>query len=69
MPDRDDYVREFQKAATDFVSTQIAFTNAAIAHHRLATDWWSEILPTGGLPCSTLGRNVVSNALHAPRRE
>lgn len=31
MPDRDDYIRGFQKAAADFVSAQIASTNAVIA--------------------------------------
>jgi hypothetical protein len=31
VPDRDDYVREFRKAAADLVSAQIAFTNAVIA--------------------------------------
>lgn len=31
MPDRDDYIREFQKAAADFVSAQVAFTNAVLA--------------------------------------
>lgn len=30
VPDRDDYIREFEKAAADFVSAQIAFTNAVI---------------------------------------
>jgi hypothetical protein len=31
VPDRDDYIREFQKAAADFVSAEIAFHNAVIA--------------------------------------
>ena len=31
MPDRDDYLREFQTAAADLVSAQIAFTNAVLA--------------------------------------
>ena len=31
MPDRDDYIREFAKAAADIVSAQIAFSNAVIA--------------------------------------
>jgi hypothetical protein len=31
VPDRDDYIREFQKAAADFVSAQIALTNAVLA--------------------------------------
>jgi hypothetical protein len=31
VPDRHDYIREFQRAAADFVSAQIAFTNAVVA--------------------------------------
>jgi hypothetical protein len=31
VPDRDDYIREFQKAAAAFVSAEIAFHNAVIA--------------------------------------
>jgi len=31
MPDRDEHVREFQRATADFVSAQIAFTNAVLA--------------------------------------
>jgi hypothetical protein len=31
VPDRDDYIRAFQRAAADLVLAQIAFTNAVIA--------------------------------------
>lgn len=34
MPDRDDYLGELRKAAADFVSAEIAFTNAVIAARR-----------------------------------
>ena len=35
VPDRDEYVREFQRARADFVSAQIAFTNAVIAARKV----------------------------------
>jgi hypothetical protein len=31
VPDRDEYIKEFQKAAADFVSAEIAFHNAVLA--------------------------------------
>jgi hypothetical protein len=31
MPDRDDYIREFERATADLMSAHMAFTNAVIA--------------------------------------
>jgi len=53
--DRDDYIRQFQKAAADFVSAQIAFTNAVISARKAGISD-QELAAVSGLPESEISQ-------------
>ena len=55
MPDRDDYISEFKKAAAAFVSAQIAFANAVLAA-REARISDQELAAISGLPESEISQ-------------
>jgi hypothetical protein len=55
VPDRDDYIREFQKAAADFVSAQIAFANAVLAGRKAGISD-EELAAIAGMPESDILR-------------
>jgi hypothetical protein len=57
VPDRDDYIRELQKAAADFVSAQIAFTNAVIAARKAGISD-QELAAIAGMRESEIAENL-----------